>query len=77
MEDRTTERAESEMGKPGGKTSCKRSLGHCSVTVEQKLGKLLAETGETLERKLEKGTTDCSLRTLIVQHFLERSMPVC
>ena len=30
------------MGKPGGKTSCKRSLGHCSVAVEQKLGKLLS-----------------------------------
>ena len=41
MEDRTTERAESEMGQPGGKTSCERSLGHCSVAVEQKLGKLL------------------------------------
>ena len=42
MEDRTTERVENEMGKPGGKTSCKRSLGHCSVAVEQKLGKLLS-----------------------------------
>lgn len=41
MEDRTTEGAESEMGQPGGKTSCERSLGHCSVAVEQKLGKLL------------------------------------